>query len=73
MIDGTQKLGIKTFEEELAFSRHCASHGVFVGIGQVYHAHEPGWLRVTFSVDRHTLEVGQQCARCSRYRRHLVA
>jgi bifunctional pyridoxal-dependent enzyme with beta-cystathionase and maltose regulon repressor activities len=56
MIDGTKSLGLKTFADELAFSRHCAAHGVFVGIGQSYHAHEPGWLRVTFSVDRQVLE-----------------
>jgi len=57
MVDGTKALGLKTFPDELEFSRHCARHGVYVGIGQTYHAHEPGWLRVTFSVNRKVLEV----------------
>jgi hypothetical protein len=57
MVDGTKALGIKTNADELAFSRHCGAHGVFVGIGQTYCAHEPAWLRVTFSIDRRMLDV----------------
>lgn len=58
LVDIRPRTGIETFEEERNFVRKCMANGVMVSPASNYLYHTPGWLRVTFSVDRATLDVG---------------
>ncbi|WOO77223.1 putative aminotransferase aclI [Vanrija pseudolonga] len=58
LVDIRPRTGITTFEEERNFVRKCMANGVMVSPASNYLYHTPGWLRVTFSVDRATLDVG---------------
>lgn len=62
IVDFREKLGIKTFDEERIFGRHAITHGVAVGIGQMYHFPTPGFARITFTIEPETLKVsGDYC------------
>lgn len=47
-------------EEEVEFGRHAIKYGVSVGIGQVYHFSEPGFARITFTIEPETLRVSDK-------------
>lgn len=57
MIDGSDVFRFKSFEEEKEFATLAHQMGVYCGVGGSYHQSEPGWLRVTFSVERKTLDL----------------
>ncbi|KAL1413398.1 hypothetical protein Q8F55_001164 [Vanrija albida] len=58
LVDIRPRTGITTLDEERAFVRTCMANGVMVSPASNYNYHTPGWLRVTFSVDRAVLDVG---------------
>lgn len=49
---------ITTWEEESALWEKLSEHGVAVSSGKSYHASEPGWFRITFSVPPDLLTQG---------------
>ena len=45
-----------TWDDEAAVVQILQQQGVLVGAGRRYHAHEKGWVRICFAVERRVLE-----------------
>lgn len=58
LVDARERLGIKTWDDEREINIKAAAKGVVIGLGRHYHYPIPGYLRVTFSVERSVLDLG---------------